>query len=351
MIALAAVLAGSRALATAPSYEQTNLVSDVPGLARFTDSHLIAAWGATHSATSAWWINSPLGGVAVVHDGTGLAVPTANPTVVSIPAPAGMTIPSIPTAVISNSGPNFTITRDHPAKFIFATRTGTVSAWNPQVNATNAVIVVPADDGDDYTGLAIAQRNGAENLYVANFGKSSVEVFDGEFKEVEMPEGAFQDPSIPAGFNIFNIRLINGQLYVTYAPKDIFDPTGGGQGQGFVSIFDVNGALLRRLNTGPWMNAPWGVVVAPDDFGHFGGRILVGMFGDGGIAAFDAEKGNFVGMLRGTEAAPLSLAKGLWALEFGNDAAAGPKNTLFFATDLVIGGNLHGLFGSLTPAR
>jgi uncharacterized protein (TIGR03118 family) len=316
-----------------------------------TDNHLIAAWGATHSATSAWWITSPLGGVAVVHDGTGLAVPTANPTVVNIPAPAGVTIPSIPTAVISNSGPNFTIMPDRPAKFIFATRTGTVSAWNPQVNATNAVIVVPADEGDDYTGLAIATRNGAELLYVANFGKSSVEVFDSNFKEFELSEGAFNDPSIPDTFSVFNIRLINGELYVTYAPKNIFDPTGGGKGQGYISVFDVNGTLLRRLNHGPWMNAPWGVVLAPDDFGHFGGRVLVGMFGDGDIAAFDARNGNFVGTVRGTEPEPLTLSKGLWALEFGNDGAAGPKNTLFFATDIVVGDSLHGLFGTLTPVR
>jgi uncharacterized protein (TIGR03118 family) len=347
---LALALAGvPRAFADAPTYQQSNLVSDVPGTAAFTDSHLIAAWGAAHSATSGWWVTSPLGGVAAVYTGGGQPTPAANPLVVTIPPPAGMTIPSIPTGVVANTGMTFNVTAERPARFIFVTRTGTVSGWNPQVNPTNALIMVPPIAGADYTGVTIAQRDGIDALYVANFGGNSVDVFDGAFQPVTLPAGAFRDEATPGAFSVFNVQRIGDELYVTYAAKTIFSAPSGAPKQGFVNVFDAQGRLLRRLADGPWMNAPWGVALAPDNFGHFGGNILVGMFGDGGVAAFAADTGRFQGMLRGRQDAPLALPQGLWALGFGNDATAGPSTTLFFATDFVIGENLHGLFGSIRP--
>lgn len=350
LLALAAPFACPEALAAGPFYQQANLVSDLPGVAGVTDPHLIAAWGATHSATSGWWVTSPLGGVAAVYDGNGQPIPAANPLVVTIPAPAGMTIPSIPTGIVANGSANFNLTPDHPARFVFVTRTGTVSGWNPQVNPTNAIIMVPPVGVADYTGVTIAQRSGVDHLYVANFGRGSVDVFDGAFQPVTLPAGAFTDSRIPDTFSVFNVQLIRDELYVTYASKEIFNAPTGGAKQGYVNVFDAEGTLVRRLNNGPWMNAPWGVALAPDEFGHFGGNVLVGMFGDGGVAAFDAENGNFQGMARGRKDEPLTLPQGLWALGFGNNAAAGSSATLFFATDLAVGGNLHGLFGSLTPS-
>lgn len=349
ILAFVTSLAAPCAIAAGPGYQQTNLVADVPGVARFTDPHLIAAWGAVHSSTSGWWVASPLGGVAAVYNGEGQPIPAANPLVVTIPAPLGMTIPSIPTGLVANPGANFNLAKDRPARFIFVTRTGTVSGWNPQVNPTNAVIMVPPVGIADYTGVTLAARDGVDALYVANFGNNSIDVFDGAFQPVTLPAGAFRDSSIPDSFSVFNVQRVREELYVTYASKTIFSAPAGGAKQGYVNVFDVNGRLLRRLNNGPWMNAPWGVALAPDEFGHFGGNVLVGMFGDGGIAAFDAEKGNFQGMLRGGQEAPLALPQGLWALGFGNDAAAGPSSTLFFATDFAIEGNLHGLFGSIIP--
>ena len=350
LLALAALFARLDGLAAGPFYKQTNLVSDLPGVARVTDSHLIAAWGAAHSATSGWWVTSPLGGVAAVYDGNGQPVPAANPLIVTIPAPAGMTIPSIPTGVVANGSANFNLTPNHPARFVFVTRTGTVSGWNPQVNPTNAIIMVPPVGVADYTGVTIAQRDGVDLLYVANFGRGSVDVFDGAFQPITLPAGAFSDARIPDTFSVFNVQLIRDELYVTYASKEIFNAPTGGAKQGCVNVFDVNGTLVRRLNNGPWMNAPWGIALAPDEFGHFGGNVLVGMFGDGGVAAFDADNGNFQGIVRGRQDEPLTLPQGLRALGFGNNAAAGPSTTLFFATDLVASGNLHGLFGSLVPA-
>jgi uncharacterized protein (TIGR03118 family) len=350
ILALAAPLVAPQAIAAGPFYQQTNLTSDVSGAAKFTDPHLVAAWGAVHSPTSGWWVTSPLGGVAAVYNGEGQPTPAANPLVVTIPAPPGMTIPSIPTGLVANTGANFNLATNRPARFIFVTRTGTVSGWNPQVNPTNAVIMVPAVGNADYTGVTLAERDGVDTLYVANFGNNSVDTFNGAFEPVVPPVGAFRDSSIPDSFSVFNVQRIRDAIYVTYAANTIFGAPAGGAKQGYVNVFDVNGRLLRRLKNGPWMNAPWGVALAPDNFGHFGGNILVGMFGDGGIAAFDADNGNFQGMLRGRQESPLALPQGLWALGFGNDGAAGSSSTLFFATDFAVDGNLHGLFGSIIPS-
>ena len=349
LLLFAFAAAGAHALAAGPVYQQTNLVADVPGVANFTDPHLIAAWGTAHSATSGWWVTSPLGGVAAVYTGAGQPTPAGNPLVVTIPPPAGMTIPSIPTGVVANAGASFNLATNRPARFIFVTLTGTVSGWNPQVNPTNAVITVPPIGAAGYTGVTIAQREGVDVLYVANFGGNSVDLFDGAFQPITLPAGAFHDAAIPESFSVFNVQRIRNELYVTYAAQTVLSAPTSAPKQGYVNVYDVNGTLLRRLNDGPWMNAPWGVSLAPDSFGHFAGNVLVGMFGDGGIAAFD-DKGNFQGMLRGRQESPLALPHGLWALGFGNDSAAGPSTTLFFATDFAIGGNLHGLFGSIIPA-
>ena len=94
------------------------------------------------------------------------------------------------------------------------------------------------------------------------------------------------------------------------------------------------------------MNAPWGIALAPEGFGKFSHHLLVGNFGSGRIAAFSPKKGHFRGFLRGGHRSPITI-EGLWALRFGNGAAAGPVNTLFFTAG--IDDEKHGLFGTLTP--
>ncbi|MEO7702180.1 MAG: TIGR03118 family protein [Opitutus sp.] len=340
------------AAATARDYVQTNLTSDVPGVAAITDPHLVGVWGITHSATSPWWVNTTIGGTSLVLNGAGQPFPVANPIVVNVPAPAGMSVPSIPTGVVANTGPQFEILPNRPARFIFVTRTGTISAWNPQVNATNAIIIEDESGDADYTGATLASRSGAglDTLYVANFKSGKIDVYNGKFDEIDLGAWAFMDPAIPDTFSVFNVQAIGSELYVTYAPKNIFTPTGGGPKQGYVDVYDVNGRLLRKLRTGPWMNAPWGVALAPDGFGQFSGRVLVAMFGDGNIAGFDAQNGNFQGMLHGSEEKPLTLEKGLWGIGFGNGGNAGPANTLYFGGDFITDGQFHGLFGTITVA-
>jgi uncharacterized protein (TIGR03118 family) len=158
----------------------------------------------------------------------------------------------------------------------------------------------------------------------------------------------FVDREIPKGFAPFNVQEINGDLYVTYARQnaakhdDLDFP-----GFGLVDKFSPSGKLLQRLESGPWLNAPWGVALAPANFGFYSNHILIGNAGSGQIAVYDVASGRFDGLLRDANGHALQNDR-LWALQFGNGNAAGPSNWLFFTAG--IGDEAHGLFGFFTPA-
>ncbi len=328
------------ATVSAQHYQQTNLVSDVPGLAAVTDPNLVNAWGLTASGTSPWWVADNGTGVSTLYNGAGHIVPL----VVTVPPPPGSPPPSTPTGIVSNSSSDFQVDTNKPAKFIFVTEDGTISGWN---SGPNAILKVNHAGSAIYKGATIAQVNGSNFLYVANFFNGSVDVFDTNYAPSPVPTGAFTDPNLPNGFAPFNIQNIGGNIFVTFAKQsdDKHDEIDG-PGLGFVDSFDSNGVLLQRFRSGHWMNAPWGVALAPDGFGKLSGKLLVGQFGSGEIASFDPGNGNFQGLLRGLHGQPLEI-EGLWALRFGNGAAAGPLTTLFFTAG--IDDEQHGLFGTITP--
>jgi uncharacterized protein (TIGR03118 family) len=321
--------------AFAQHYQQTNLVSDVPGLALHTDAHLVNPWGLARSATSPWWVADNGTGVSTLYNGAGGILSL----VVTIPVPPGGTPPSKPTGTVFNGSSDFLGDR-----FIFVTEDGTISGWS---GGTSAVLRVNQSGSAIYKGVSIAQNSGANFLYAANFHAGTVDVFDANYMPVTLAPGAFSDPRIPAGFAPFNVQNIAGRLFVTFAKQDEdMEDEVDGPGLGFVDAFDAGGNLLMRLRTGRWMNAPWGVALAPSDFGKVSNLLLVGQFGSGQIATFDPLTGNFQGLLRGVHGQPLTI-DGLWALSFGNGAAAGPTNTLFFTAG--IDDEQHGLFGTITP--
>jgi uncharacterized protein (TIGR03118 family) len=322
------------------TYLQTNLVSDLPGMALLTDTNLVGAWGITRSGTSPWWVNTTDSGLSLVFNGAGQPLSV----VVAIPP----TNPATASGIVFNSGTGFEVASNTPAHFIFATLNGTISGWNNnQSNTDLAVLKVDNSGKASYSGITLAQNHGQDFLYAANFRQDRVDVFDSTFSPVSLPAGAFTDHKVPKNLSVFNIQLVGESLYVTYAPTNVFGG-GTGPGQGFVDVFDVNGKLLHRLQHGLWMNAPWGVAQAPADFGLLRNRILVGMLGSGAIAAFEPRRWEFQDFLRDTDALPVVIEKGLWGLGFGNGANAGPTNTLYFASDFMFGGQFHGLFGSLT---
>ncbi|MFA5057222.1 MAG: TIGR03118 family protein [Opitutaceae bacterium] len=329
--------------ARAQHYQQTNLVSDVPGLAAVTHLPLVNPWGLTRSATSPWWVSDNGAGVSTLYNGAG----TPLSLIVTVPIPPSGTPPSTPTGTVFNGTTDFQVGPGQPARFIFVTEDGTISGWNPTADATNAILKVDHSATAVYKGVTLGQRNGANFLYAANFRAGRVEVYDANFAWIDLGPEAFGDSKLPAGFAPFNVQNINGTIYVTFAKQDAqqHDEVDGA-GLGYVDAFSTDGILLMRLKSGPWLNAPWGVAWAPAGFGHLSGKLLVGNFGSGKIAAYDPRKGNFQGMLLGPDDEPLAI-EGLWALDFGNGAGAGPATTLYFTAG--INGEADGLFGTITP--
>jgi uncharacterized protein (TIGR03118 family) len=318
------------------SYTVTPLVSDQPGVAPVQDANLVNGWGLVASSTSPWWVADNGTSKSTLYNGN-----TGQPVslVVSLGEDSG------PTGAVFNGGAGFVVkegTASAPARFIFDGEDGLIRGWNPTVDATNAVIApADADPGAIYKGLAIA--NGM--LYASDFHNGVVDVFDGAWKLVDQ----FTDPGLPAGYAPFGIQAIDSQIFVTFAKQDAAaEDEVAGQGRGFVDVFDTSGSLVERVAQHGLLNAPWGLARAPSGFGRFSGDLLVGNFGDGTINAYEhQENGHFEfrGQLRDGSGRAVEI-DGLWALEFGNDANAGPAKTLFFTAGP--DDETHGLFGRIT---
>jgi len=331
---------GFTSLASAQKYVQSNLVSDIPGLAATTDPNLVNSWGIAFNATSPAWIADNGTGLSTLYSGSSIV-----PLVVTIPPPSGGT-GSAPTGIVFNGGGAFNV-KAHDVTgssvFIFDTEDGTISGWSPGVNQHNAVIAVDnSGSGAVYKGLAIGTTSNATFIYATNFNSGWVEMYDSTFTWVKN----FTDTDLPQGYAPFGIQNINGKLYVTFALQDEakHDDTAG-PGHGFVDVFDLNGNKLKRLVSRGWLNSPWGLTWAPAKFGAFSGALLVGNFGDGHVSAYDISTGAFRGQMIRPPGQTLVI-QGLWGLAFGNGAAAGPTNTLLFTAGP--DHEAHGLFGSLT---
>jgi uncharacterized protein (TIGR03118 family) len=176
-------------------------------------------------------------------------------------------------------------------------------------------------------------------------------VFDSNFHATTV-SGGFKDTTLPAGYAPFDIRSLNGKLYVTYALQDsMHHDDVAGAGHGFIDVFDMDGNMLQRLVTQGDLNSPWGLALAPSEFGAFGGDLLVGNFGDGMIHAYNATSGALLGTLSDTSGNPLTI-QGLWGLDFGNGAHSQGTNTLFFTAGIPGPGMVedHGLFGAIDPS-
>jgi uncharacterized protein (TIGR03118 family) len=338
LIATATALAQSR-------YQQTNLVSDLPGLAAATDPNLVNPWGLSLSTTSPWWVSDNGTGLSTLYNGAG----ATQSLVVTVPPAAGQSGPATPTGTVFNGTSDFNVGPSQPARFLFATEDGTISGWNPAANATSAILMVDNSGHAVYKGLALAQDNGANYLYAANFFTGTIDVFDKNFAPVTLSSTAFRNPWLPRGYAPFNVQAIGAKLYVTYAKPDAqkHDEVDGA-GRGFVAAFTPHGKFVQILEWGPWLNAPWGIALAPATFGRFSGKLLVGQFGSGRIAVFEPGSGFFRGFLRTPKHGVLEI-DGLWALTFGNGGGAGPIDTLYFTAG--IDDEAHGLFGTITPVQ
>jgi uncharacterized protein (TIGR03118 family) len=358
-------------------YTQTNLVSNESGVAPVTDPQLINPWGISRGSGTPWWVSDERTGLSTLYNGAGakqsliVTIPPADPNNKKTPT-------GTPTGTIFNgSQTDFLLAPGKPSVFLFSTNDGTISGWNPAVAATLAVIVAKTTDGSSYTGLTRAFINGKPFLYAANFNKGRVDVYDNAFHVVQLSkehfnqdssngdgqsnENAFMDERLPHGYVPFNVQAIGNDIVVTYALHEEgsqFETDG--PGLGFVDIYSSTGQLLQRLEHGDWLNAPWGVALAPLDFGRFSHDLLIGQFAGGGdtqssgfIAAYDLTTGKFDGLLQDASGKPLAI-NGVWALSPGNvspnnnDAAAAPAAQMYFTA-----GPNHttgGLLGYLTAS-
>lgn len=323
----------------ASAYTPTLLVANQAGSgAQTTDPNLVNGWGIAFGTTSPVWVSNQGTGTSTLYNGNGKAQPVAAPRVV------GFDPGFLPTGIIFNGSTGFTVTaagRTAAASFIFSGEGGKIAGWSSTVNAALALTTYTDTGGAVYKGLAIATTGGASFLYAADFRNGKVDVFDNTYAR-QTPTAtrfAFVDPTLPAGYAPFGIQAVATgagsapQIVIAYASKasaTSVDETVGA-GLGVVSLFEADGSFVRRLvSPGGRLNAPWGVTLAPADFGTLSGALLVGNFGDGKVHGFDVASGRFLGTVKNSTGDDF-IAPGLWGIAFGNGAANQPRNTLFYA--------------------
>jgi uncharacterized protein (TIGR03118 family) len=325
------------------SYTKTNLDSDVAGQAENIDPNLVNGWGLSYGEgfDDNFWVSSNGMGVSTIYDQEGVpqslvvTIPPSSTNTEGVSAPTGNVFNSFGTGFVVSDGTN-----SGSAKFIFVSEDGGISGWSPDVSMTEAILAV--DHGPEnaiYKGATLAtDANGRLTLYATNFWAAKVEMYSDTFTEIDT-SSTFVDPTIPLGYAPFGIQAINGSIYVSYAKQDP-ERTDDvpGPGHGFVSVFDPSGNFIKRLITHRPLNSPWGMALAPANFGKLSGSLLVGNFGNGRINSFDLETGRDQGPMRTTNGRPIEVP-GLWALLFlDNDLyiTAGPEE------------ESHGLFSEIT---
>ena len=337
LVAVFTLLASGAGAATLVAYNVYPLVSDSGGsTAPLTDTSLVNGWGLSATATSPWWVSNNKTNTSTLYSGVG------SKTALTVAVPGG------PTGTVANpTTTDFAISQNGvsgASRFLFDTASGQILGWAPTVNGTAAVVAVDASSSHAvFYGLAVAN----DRLYAADFHNAKVDAYDASFNPLSL---GFADPGIPKGWAPFGIQALNGNIFVTYAKQDakatIAVPGGG---QGYVDEFTPDGKLVGRVasagkSTAP-LNAPWGLAMAPSNFGAYSGDLLVGNFGDGKISAYLQQangKWGYKGQIRSANGTPIVL-DGLWAIAFGNGASAGPTNNLYFAAGP--SAQSHGLFG------
>jgi uncharacterized protein (TIGR03118 family) len=340
------------------TFTVNDLVGSDPSVAAAqTDPNLVNPWGLSESPTSPFWISDNNSGFASIYSVTSSGVKVNAIPPITIAVPHGQTPGSAtPTGQVFNgfaSAGAFTLSDGLPATFLFATEDGTISGWNAKAGMQSIIAVDEANnpaDGDEakgvgavYKGLAIGKGDDGPVLFAANFRHGTVDTYDQKFNLIH----SFTDPNLPKGFAPFNVQVLSGKLFVTFAEQNAAKHDDvAGAGNGFVDEFNLNGTLIQRVASNGPLDSPWGLAIAPESFGKLAGDLLVGNFGDGMINAFNLNTDKFQGALKGQDGKPIVIGD-LWAISPGNGSSGGSANSLYFTAG--VKDEAHGLFGSITP--
>jgi uncharacterized protein (TIGR03118 family) len=359
-------------------YTQTNLVGNTTEFnPKNVDPNLVDGWGLAALPNSPWWLSAQNTVSSPLYDARGRIEPllvdlpcvtdttTGTTTVPCIIPPGAIFEPNNPAAtpftaafgsgssgIVANTFPNAFEEHGEPAQFIFATLDGLIVAWNP-ANGTQGVVEanqflsctnpsLGPGSCTSYQGLAIAGPPHDPHLYGANlFGE--IDVFDKHFKyetSFVADSNLSSLPSAEQPFVPYGIQAIGDKLYVTYYAVLYINPINGTAGNGILDVCDLSTSITapscRRiidstLETSPTLAGPWGMALAPEDFGPLSHKLLVGNVDDGLIHAFDPQDGGLIGTLNLKDGKPFALP-GLWGLAFGDGSRAnGPRNSLYFS--------------------
>lgn len=320
LLASPAIAGGKAGKAPAGTFfTVTNLVSNQSGVANNTDPNLVNPWGLSQaSSNSPLWVSDNGTGLSTVYaqgsgnnEGIVVTIPGGTPTgTVYVPGAIGFQI--------SENG------HSADAQFLFDSEAGQISGWNPSVDSKNAVVGYTSA-GSNFTGLAI--DGSSKLIFAADFANNAVQVIDSTWTL----KTSFTDTSLPAGFAPYDVAVIGGNLYVTFASFS--------SSKGYVDVFDESGNLQSHLIKKGKLNLPWGLAVAPSTFGKFAGALLVGNLGNGEINAYNISTGKRIGTLSTAKGQPIK-EDGLWALD------AAPTGDITFSAGP--GGYSNGLIGLIT---
>jgi uncharacterized protein (TIGR03118 family) len=332
----AAAAAALASPASADFIKQTNLVTDdqTVNKAQITDPSLVNAWGMSYGATSPLWVSDNGTGVATIYR----INPATNAT-----TKLGLTVAIPGDGSVNGQAFNGNSSAFNGDAFLFTSEDGTISGWRGSLGTT-AETLQAASTTNLLKGMTLTTAGGHSYLLSANFGTGSIDVMKGDAGAPGLA-GTFTDPTMPAGYHPFNIQLLNGHIFVTYALNTGAHDESHGPGEGFVSEFDTNGNFIARVATKGALDAPWGLAIAPTGFGAFGGDLLVGNFGDGHINVYDLATDKWIAMLTDQSGDPITI-DGLWGLIVGNGTNAGSADEILFSAGPA--GESHGLLGSLS---
>jgi len=287
------------------TFSASVLVADDPAVgAPITDPNLINPWGITFGPTTPLWVSNNGSDNSTLYRN----LPTITP---GQPLLTVGTQP-LPTGTAFNPTTGFALPDKTASRFLFDSLSGQISAWRPGLTDAATVVTIP---GAKFTGLAVSDTADGPRLFAADSRSKLVQVYDGNWDLV----GVLSDPRLPETLTPYDVAVLGGKVYVTYARPDEDSPGP----HGAVDVFTLGGRFLHRLVTGGELDGPWGMAIAPASWGRLQGALLVGNEDGGEINAFDRHSGRFLGTL--TDASGNQIAEdGLWGIAFGNGVIGTP---------------------------